>query len=82
VFADLVERPDIRPAPYVGRYKWVMLDRLDAVDFAEVKDLISQSYNMVSAKASKRTSRRRARPPKKKKRVQASARSHAKSRRK
>jgi predicted DNA-binding protein (MmcQ/YjbR family) len=31
VFAELVEREDIRPAPYVGRYKWVMLDRLDAV---------------------------------------------------
>ncbi len=68
VFADLVERPDIRPAPYVGRYKWVTLDRLDALDFAELKGLISQSYDLVSAKAPKRTSRRKARPPKKKKR--------------
>ena len=31
VFAELIEREDIRPAPYVGRYKWVMLHRLDAV---------------------------------------------------
>ena len=30
-FADLIEREDIHPAPYVRRYKWVMLDRLDAV---------------------------------------------------
>ena len=29
-FAELIEREDIRPAPYVGRYKWVMLDCLDA----------------------------------------------------
>jgi predicted DNA-binding protein (MmcQ/YjbR family) len=69
VFADLVERPDIRPAPYVGRYKWVMLDRLDALDFAELKGLISQSYDMVSAKAPKRTSRKKARPSKKKNRT-------------
>jgi len=33
-FAELVEREDIRPAPYVGRYKWVMLDRLDALHVA------------------------------------------------
>jgi predicted DNA-binding protein (MmcQ/YjbR family) len=54
VFAELIEREDIRPAPYVGRYKWVMLDRLDAVSDAELKDLIQQSYTMVSAKAPKR----------------------------
>jgi predicted DNA-binding protein (MmcQ/YjbR family) len=30
MFSELIEREDIRPAPYVGRYKWVMLDRLDA----------------------------------------------------
>jgi len=83
VFADLVERPDIRPAPYVGRYKWVMLDRLDALDFAELKGLISQSYDMVSAKAPKRTSRKKARPSKKKNRTPRSARAtRAKSRRK
>jgi predicted DNA-binding protein (MmcQ/YjbR family) len=50
VFAELVEREDIRPAPYVGRYKWVMLDRLDAVNTRELEELIGQSYEMVSAK--------------------------------
>ena len=30
-FAELIEREDIHPAPYVGRYNWVMLDRLDAI---------------------------------------------------
>jgi predicted DNA-binding protein (MmcQ/YjbR family) len=50
-FADLVEREDIRPAPYVGRYKWVMLDRLDAVRWDELRELIEQSYEMVAAKA-------------------------------
>jgi predicted DNA-binding protein (MmcQ/YjbR family) len=50
-FADLIEREDVRPAPYVGRYKWVMLDRLDAVPWNELRDLIEQSYEMVVAKA-------------------------------
>lgn len=55
-FAELIEREDIRPAPYVGRYKWVMLDRLDAVADEELQDLIRQSYEMVAAKAPARRS--------------------------
>jgi predicted DNA-binding protein (MmcQ/YjbR family) len=50
-FAELVEHEDIIPAPYVGRYKWVSLERLDALAWIEVKDLIEQSYQMVAAKA-------------------------------
>lgn len=53
-FAELIERENIRPAPYVGRYKWVVLDRLDAVGHAELQDLIRQSFEMVSAKAPKK----------------------------
>jgi predicted DNA-binding protein (MmcQ/YjbR family) len=52
-FAELIEREDIRPAPYVGRYKWVMVDRLDALGADQLKDLIGQSYEMVAAKAPK-----------------------------
>jgi predicted DNA-binding protein (MmcQ/YjbR family) len=52
-FAELIEREDIHPAPYVGRYKWVMLDRLDAVRWDELQGLIRQSYEMVEAKAPK-----------------------------
>jgi predicted DNA-binding protein (MmcQ/YjbR family) len=39
-FAELIEREDIHPAPYVGRYKWVMVDRLDALRSDEMRDLI------------------------------------------
>ena len=46
-FAELCEYEDIHPAPYVGRYKWVMLDRLDAVGDNELRDLIRRSYEMV-----------------------------------
>jgi predicted DNA-binding protein (MmcQ/YjbR family) len=60
MFAELIEREDIRPAPYVGRYKWVMLDRLDAIPIAELRELIGVSYEMVSAKVSKKGSKTKA----------------------
>jgi predicted DNA-binding protein (MmcQ/YjbR family) len=53
-FAELIEREDIHPAPYVGRYKWVMLDRLNALSDAELRDAIRHSYGMVAAKAPKK----------------------------
>ncbi len=72
-FAELIEREDIHPAPYVGRYKWVMLDQLDAVGWEELKDLIRQSYEMVVAKVPrefrKQKSPSRRRRPAKTKRV-------------
>ena len=55
MFGELIEREDIHPAPYVGRYKWVMLDRLDAVRWDELRELIRQSYEMVAAKAPRKT---------------------------
>jgi len=58
-FAELIEREDIRPAPYVGRYKWVMLDRLDAVRGDELRELIRQSYEMVAAKVPGKKSRKK-----------------------
>jgi predicted DNA-binding protein (MmcQ/YjbR family) len=54
-FAELCEIEDIHPAPYVGRYKWVMLDRLDALPDGELSELIQRSYEMVSAKSKGRT---------------------------
>jgi predicted DNA-binding protein (MmcQ/YjbR family) len=49
-FTELLEREDIRPAPYVGRYKWVILDRMDALRADELQEFIRQSYEMVVAK--------------------------------
>ena len=59
VFAELIEREDIRPAPHVGRYKWVILDRLDALSRNELSDYIRQSYEMVAAKAPKAKPKKR-----------------------
>jgi predicted DNA-binding protein (MmcQ/YjbR family) len=50
-FAELIERENIRPSPYLGRHKWVMLEHLDAVGSEELRKLIRQSYEMVRAKA-------------------------------
>ncbi len=53
-FAELIEREGIHPAPYLGRYHWVMLDRLDALRHDELSDLIGQSYAIVAANACKK----------------------------
>jgi predicted DNA-binding protein (MmcQ/YjbR family) len=58
-FAALIEREDIRPAPYLGHRNWVMLDRLDALQEEELRDAIRQSYEMVAAKAPKKAGRKK-----------------------
>jgi predicted DNA-binding protein (MmcQ/YjbR family) len=60
-FAELCELEDVRPAPYVGRYQWVIVDRLDALPDDEFQELIQQSYRMVRAKAKISDSRDRGR---------------------
>lgn len=52
-FSDLTEREDIVPAPYVGRYKWVLVKNPAALSDREWKDFIGQSYAMVWAKSAK-----------------------------
>ena len=46
-FEDLIERPGIDPAAYVGRYKWVQIGNLNAVTPDELKALIEKSYQLV-----------------------------------
>jgi predicted DNA-binding protein (MmcQ/YjbR family) len=66
-FAELVEHEDIIPAPYLGRYKWVALERLDVLPWRDTTDLITESYEMVAAKARiAGTSTTRTRPPRRK----------------
>ncbi|MGO9648938.1 MAG: MmcQ/YjbR family DNA-binding protein [Terriglobales bacterium] len=50
-FAELCEQEGIGPAPYVGRYKWVLLERLNLLSDSELCELIRQSYEMVASKA-------------------------------
>ena len=49
-FAELLEIEGISPAAYVGRYKWVALEDLNALSQADLKDCIRESYELVLAK--------------------------------
>ena len=53
-FAELTERENIDPAPYVARYHWVSLKRFDALPQAELKRLVKDSYEMVKVKLPKK----------------------------
>jgi len=50
-FRELCEQEGVGPAPYVGRYNWVLLERFDVLGDDELEDLIHQSYEMVVAKS-------------------------------
>ena len=53
-FDELIEFEGIIPAPYTARNKWVMLERLDALNDSEIKRLIKNSYEMIFAKLTKK----------------------------
>lgn len=53
-FAELTEREGIIPAPYLARAKWVSIERQDALQAGELKELIRNSYDMVRAKLPKK----------------------------
>jgi len=49
-FADLTERPNIIPAPYLARAKWVALEAPEALTREETATLLRTSYELVFAK--------------------------------
>jgi predicted DNA-binding protein (MmcQ/YjbR family) len=59
-FHDLLEIEGISPAPYVGRYKWVMLANSNVLSANELESLIRQSYELVAAKAPKKPAPKKA----------------------
>jgi len=63
-FHELLEIEGIAPAPYVGRYKWVMLANSNVLPSSELEDLIRQSYELVAAKAPKKKAARKKTPRK------------------
>ena len=54
-FAELTERPNIIPAPYLARAQWVALQTRDALPADELARLLRNSYDMVFAKLPKKT---------------------------
>ena len=53
-FLELIERPNIIPAPYMARNHWVGLERFDALPDRELKPLLKNAYQMVLEKLPKR----------------------------
>ncbi len=54
-FAELIEREDIVPAPYLARAYWVSLLDADALPAAELRQRLSTSYELVTARLPKKT---------------------------
>jgi len=54
-FADLTERPNIIPAPYLARAQWVALETRDALSRDELTRLLRESYDLVVAKLPKKS---------------------------
>ena len=53
-FAELTERQNIIPAPYLARAQWVALQTRDAVTHEELAGLLRESYEMILAKLPKK----------------------------
>jgi predicted DNA-binding protein (MmcQ/YjbR family) len=53
-FAELTERPNIIPAPYLARAQWVALQTRDALGREELARLLRESYEMIAAKLPKK----------------------------
>jgi predicted DNA-binding protein (MmcQ/YjbR family) len=54
-FAELTERPNIIPAPYLARAQWVALETRDALTREELTRLLRDSYDMIFARLPKKT---------------------------
>ena len=50
----LLERAGIIPAPYMARNHWVLLESPDVLPRAELRRLVTNSYQMVAAKLPKK----------------------------
>ena len=63
-FAELVEREDIIPAPYMARNHWVSLQRYSALPWRELQERIARSYELVKATLPKKVQASLAAPAK------------------
>lgn len=52
-FEELTQQKGIRPAPYLGRHKWVSIDDISHIDDSRLQSLIKQSYDLIRSKLPK-----------------------------
>lgn len=53
-FDELTERAGFKPAPYLGKHKWVYVDDIDRLTSKEWKELLSLSYELIRSKLPKK----------------------------
>ena len=53
-FDELSSLGGIVPAPYVARYKWILVEKMNVFNKTQWEHYITQSYNLVKAKLSKK----------------------------
>jgi predicted DNA-binding protein (MmcQ/YjbR family) len=63
-FDELLEIEGISPAPYVGRYKWVLLANSNLLPSSELGARIRRSYDLVVARVPKKKAARKTAPSK------------------
>jgi predicted DNA-binding protein (MmcQ/YjbR family) len=78
-FAELVERQDVIPAPYLARAKWVALESREAIPASELRELLREAYDLVVAKLPKKTQAGLTTTPKPKSNPKKKSRSKSKS---
>ena len=49
-FDELSGKPGFKPAPYVAKYKWVLLEDITKMKKADWNHYLKQSYELVKAK--------------------------------
>lgn len=49
-FAEMCNRPGFGPAPYVARYKWVLIDDIRKMSPTDWQRYLTQSYDLVKDK--------------------------------
>jgi len=53
-FEELIQTNDIISAPYVGRYKWVLVEKAERLTKKEWEHYIKQSYELIKAQLPKK----------------------------
>lgn len=53
-FEEFIAKPDIEPAAYLARYKWIHVKKASALSEKEWERLIRQSYELVKAGLTKK----------------------------
>lgn len=56
-FAEMSSSPGIIPAPYVARYKWVLVEEPTKLTGKEWEHYVRQSYDLVRSKSPKKLAR-------------------------